>query len=222
MTRRHAAAIAAFSAALTVPQGVMAHPHVFIDAALSLGYADGALTEIAVEWSYDEFYSLLIIEDMGLDPDGDGILTEAETAAIQGFDGDWEEGFDGRLFLRAGDLPVAMEDPRDFTARYEDGRLTSRHRRILRDPVPFAQDLKIQVYDPEYYVQFTLLDDPRITGATCETRLTPGDPYAAADAYAAAVAAALEEDATADAEVVAVDIGATGADEMRVTCAAAP
>ena len=64
------------------PAGALAHPHLFIDAGLELVYDDqGALSQVAVEWRYDAFYSLLIVEDLGLDPDGDGILTPQEEAA---------------------------------------------------------------------------------------------------------------------------------------------
>ncbi|WP_282603739.1 DUF1007 family protein [Paracoccus sp. PARArs4] len=217
MTLRHAAAIASLAA---LPQIAAAHPHVFIDASLALEYRDGKLAQIAVEWSYDELYSLLIIEDMGLDPDGDGVLTEEENGAIQGFDGDWEEGFDGRLFLQANGAPVALEDPRDFTATYQDGRLVSRHVRPVTGDAGVSDDVKIEVYDPEYYVQFSITEDAAVTGADCATRLLPGDPYAAADAYARAVADALAEDDAASAEMLAVDIGATGADALLVECEA--
>ena len=206
---------------LSLPEGALAHPHVFIDAALSLDYAeDGALREVAVEWAYDEFYSLLIIEDLGLDPDGDGVLTEPEMTALQGFDAEWEPGFDGRLYLSVDGAPVALEGPRDFSARYEDGRLVSRHVRPVAQQVGAEAPLRVQVYDPEYYVQFSLPEPPAIQGAECRVDLRMGDPYAAADAYARAVADALEEDqdASVDQELLIVDIGATGADEARIAC----
>ncbi|MBU2958673.1 DUF1007 family protein [Paracoccus sp. 1_MG-2023] len=215
MSLRRAALIASLMA---LPQVASAHPHVFIDASLAFRFEDGRLTDITVEWSYDELYSLLIIEDMGLDPDGDGVLTKAENAAIQGFDGDWEEGFDGRLYLSDGDRRIALDDPRDFTAEYRDGRLISHHVRKVSGDADAAGDLRAQVYDPEYYVQFALMENPAIEGAECSTRLLTGDPYAAADAYARAVAEALEEDDDTATEMLSVDIGATGADELRLDC----
>lgn len=205
---------------IAMPLGALAHPHVFIDAGLSLRHdASGALTHVAVEWAYDEFYSLLIIEDLGLDPDGDGVLTPDEQAAIQGFDTDWEPGFDGRLFLDADGRRLTLDGPQDFAARYQDGRLISAHVRPLAEPLDGAEPLTIQVYDPEYYVQFSIPEPPAIARAGCTADLRMGDPYAAADAYARAVGEALRDGQSSDeADLITVDIGATGADSVQVRC----
>ena len=203
------------------PLAANAHPHVFIDAGLELSYADGSLHQVQVEWAYDAFYSLLIIEDLGLDPDGDGILTEDEMTQLQGFDADWEPGFDGRLFLTAQGQPVAMGPGTDFTARYQDGQLISTHIRTLEEPLAAVIPLTIQVYDPEYYVQFSMPSAPVITGRSpCRMVQQTGDPAAAAKAYDAAVEAALADDDSAEAEMLAVDIGNVGADQVRITCEA--
>ncbi|TGN36494.1 DUF1007 family protein [Paracoccus liaowanqingii] len=207
-----------------LPGAALAHPHVFIDAGLALDYDPaGALTQVTVEWAYDDFYSLLIIEDLGLDPDGDGILTPDEQAALQGFDADWEEGFDGRLYLDVDGAPVALQAPRHLTTRYEDGRLISAHVRPLAQPLDGAQPLRLRVYDPEYYVQFAIPAPPVIRGADCAVDQRVGDPFAAADAYARAVAEGLEDtDGAMTAEMLIVDIGAAGADEIRLSCGTAP
>lgn len=206
-----------------LPAAAPAHPHVFIDAGLALDYAGGALTQVTVEWAYDDFYSLLIIEDLGLDPDGDGILTPEEQAALQGFDADWETGFDGRLYLGVEGRRIALDPPRDFAARYQDGRLISSHVRPLADPLDGALPLLVQVYDPEYYVQFAIPAPPLIRGAECAVDQRVGDPFATADAYARAVAEGLAEtDGALSEEMLVVDIGAVGADELRISCGATP
>lgn len=203
-----------------LPLAAGAHPHVFIDAQLTLDYQADGLVQVAVEWTYDDFYSLLIVEDLGLDPDGDGILTPDEQSALQGFDAEWEPGFDGRLYLGVEGRRIPLADARDFTAQYRNGRLTSRHVRPLRAPLDAALPLLIQVYDPEYYVQFSIPELPVIAGQDCRADLRMGDPYAAADAYARAVAEALAEspDADPDQEMLVVDIGAVGADSVTIRC----
>ncbi|WP_405405380.1 DUF1007 family protein [Paracoccus sp. Ld10] len=205
---------------IAAPLGALAHPHVFIDAGLSLRHdASGALTHLAVEWAYDEFYSLLIIEDLGLDPDGDGVLTPDEQAALQGFDADWEPGFDGRLYLETDSGRPALDGPQDFAARYQDGRLISAHVRPLATPLDGDVPLTIKVYDPEYYVQFSVPEPPAITRTDCTADLRMGDPYAASDAYARAVGEALGDGESAEeADLITVDIGATGADSVQVRC----
>lgn len=203
------------------PAAALAHPHVYIDAGLKLILDDsGALTGFEVEWNYDELYSLLIIEDMGLDQDGDGVLTDEENALIQGFDSDWEPGFDGRLYPRVDGRPVALEDVRDFTAEYRDGRLISRHLHPLAEPLPMEAPLQVQVYDPEFYVDFSMPEAPVIVGREdCEVELIPGDPSAAPDAYREAIEAVLGAGTDpAEADVVTVDIGSVGADEADIRC----
>lgn len=203
------------------PMAAAAHPHVYIDAELELVYDDaGRLSAVEVEWDYDELYSLLIVEDLGLDPDGDGALTASEQDRLQGFDADWEPGFDGRLYLTAEGGPVALLGPLDFTAEYRDGRIISRHLRPLAQPLPADAPLILQTYDPEFYVDFTLHGAPRFLGREdCGAELQKGDPKVAREAYLAALDTALEG-ATDDpeAEMVTVDIGGAGAGALRVAC----
>ena len=55
-----------------------AHPHIFVDTGFEVILdAEGRLTHLRITWAYDEFYSLLVTEDRGLDPDYDGVLTPA-------------------------------------------------------------------------------------------------------------------------------------------------
>ena len=58
-----------------------------------------------VTWAYDEFYSLLVLEDMRLDQDADGVLTEAEEQFLSGFDAQWVEGYNGDLVMTAWAKP---------------------------------------------------------------------------------------------------------------------
>ena len=89
-----------------------AHPHIFVDTGLTFVTDDaGRLTGVEVLWSYDELYSLLILEDMSLDPDYDGVLTEAELAQLQGFDMQWMEGYAGDLYLTVAGQPVPLGPP---------------------------------------------------------------------------------------------------------------
>lgn len=211
-----------------LPAMAAAHPHVFIDAELRLDYAQsGQLEAVAVEWRYDAFYSLLILEDHGILPAADGGLAPADAARLAGFDGDWDEGFDGSLYLGIEGRRVPLGPPRDFSVALRDGQLVSRHLRPLARPVAGEEPLLIQVYDPEFYVDFTLPEAPEIRGrGDCRADLRPGDSYAAADAYAAALRDALARELSAssmrDAELVEVNIGSAGADEVHVRCGAAP
>ena len=67
---------AALGLALASPLG--AHPHIYIDTDFDLVFdTDGKLAAVRIDWAYDDFYSLLMIEENGLDADGDGTPEQA-------------------------------------------------------------------------------------------------------------------------------------------------
>ncbi|WP_136634642.1 DUF1007 family protein [Pseudooceanicola onchidii] len=143
--------------ALTAPVGLAAHPHVFVDTGLTLIFdSHGQVTGVEVTWKYDDLYSLLILQDMGLDDDGDGVLTEAEKPQIDGWDMQWMEGYEGDLYLTdATGQPVALAAPVPLSTDTQDARLVSRHRRDLVTPVP-AEGLVLRAFDPEFYTAYDL------------------------------------------------------------------
>ena len=62
--------------ALLAAPVAQAHPHVFVEVGLRfVSQPDGRLSGVEVTWRYDDFFSLLVLEDRGLDPDGDMVLT---------------------------------------------------------------------------------------------------------------------------------------------------
>ena len=174
---------------------------------------------LQITWTYDDFYSLSTVSDMGLDPDGDGRLTPEENAELSGFDMKWIEGFEGDTYARMGDKPLVLSGPRDWTARYEGGRLISTHMRDLEHPVKIgAEPLVIRAYDPTYYVAHFI--DPPATvsgGSGCQAMIFGHDENAAE----AALQAALQNynpDMNPEADFPAV--GAIFSDEVQVTCGA--
>lgn len=206
--------------AFLMPAPVLAHPHVFIDTALEVIFDDGGrASAIRITWTYDELYSLLIIEDRGLDTDYDMVLTAEETARLQGFDMDWDEGYPGDTYALWGDRPVELGPPSDWTAKYEDGKIISTHLRKLAVPVdPVAEPLVLQAYDPSFYVAYTIVGVPGLTGRDdCAVQVFEPDQ----DAADAILKSALEELNGSDSiEGEFPPVGAAFSDEARVTCAA--
>lgn len=198
--------------ALAGPAG--AHPHVFMETALEvLRDAGGRAVSLRVTWTYDPFFSLVLITERGLDPDGDGRLTEAETAALQGFDMNWEPGFPGDTYAFAGDVPVALSGPREGRARYEGGQIISSHIRDL--DVPVAGLLVVKNYDPTYYTEYTIRE---VLAEGCTTEIVAPDLTEAERAMQAALA---EIPADVDIEMGFPEVGAVFAQEVRVTCGGA-
>lgn len=197
--------------ALAGPAG--AHPHVFMETGLEVIRDDaGRAVSLRVTWTYDPFFSLVLITERGLDPDGDGSLTEDETAALQGFDMNWEPGFPGDTYAFAGDRAVALSGPRDGVARYDGGQIVSSHIRDLAEPV--AGLLVVKNYDPTYYTEYTIRE---VVAEGCETEIIAPDLTEAERELQAALA---EIPADVDVEMGFPAVGAVFAQEVRVTCAA--
>lgn len=207
----------ALCTALAAP-AAQAHPHIFIDTGLEVIFDDQArATAVRVTWTYDDFYSLLMIEDRKLDADHDGKLTPEEEAALSGFDMNWDADYQGDLFVLAGDFQVPLSRPSDWTASYADGRITSTHLRTFTEPLAPGAPLVIQVYDPGYYTAYYIAGQPVLTGAgdRCTVQVFEPDREAAD----ARLMAAIEEmGASGDLEMDFPAIGEAYSEEARVTC----
>lgn len=151
--------------ACCLPFSATAHPHVFIDTGLEFIVDDeGNLTHVRVTWAYDEFYSLLVLEDMKLDQDGDGILTDGEEQILSGFDAQWVEGYNGDLVMQAGDKPIALSGPLEARATTEDGRIVTTHlRKVEGGPVPVL-GLSAKPYDETFYTAYEVTRPVTVSG----------------------------------------------------------
>ncbi|MBR9836576.1 MAG: DUF1007 family protein [Rhodobacteraceae bacterium] len=202
--------LACFLSLLPAAQAV-AHPHVFVDTTLRVVLDDNQrVTGIELHWAYDEFFTLMLLEDMGLDPDGDGVLTGDELAILQGFELDnWPEDFEGDIYLYGDGRKLALGTPEPRGVTVEDGRILSAHFRPL---VPVAADgLEILQYDPSYYVAYTL--DPEIAvPVPCRAEIAAAD----LDAAEAAVQAELKRVPEDQFEVL--EVGIHYADRITLTC----
>lgn len=159
-----------------------AHPHVFIDTGLKLVFDDeGRLSAVDVTWAYDPLYTLLLLEDMQLDPDLDGVLEPEELAQLQGFDMNWIEGYEGDLYLEAGG-DVALSAPEPLETRLDGEQIVSVHRRSLVTPVLLSDTVAVRAYDPGYYTAYLVTRGVEVTGRTdCKIDIAPADIGAASD-----------------------------------------
>lgn len=203
-------------ALLAGPAG--AHPHIFVDAGLSLiRDTSGRVTAVEVTWRYDELYSLLLTEDYGLDPDFDLSLTADEVAATLGFDLNWSGGFSGGLSLRQAGADLSLGAPEPVSLRLLDtGQIETTHRRSVDGAAPGA--ITAQIYDPEFYIAFEMILPVGVADAPeCTVDLIRAD----LDAAYAGLEAALEEIGGA---VAAEDnfpaVGALFADRVEIACPA--
>lgn len=201
--------LALLAALIGVPLA-QAHPHVFVDSSLRVFVENGRAKSVEVTWVYDDFFSLLIFEDMGLDPDGDGVLSKDELARLRGFDFEvWPEGFEGDLYAYSNGQKLDLGMPEVTGIAVENGRIVSRHLRSLPDVS--AGGLELQQYDPTYYVAYALDTNVVVEGG-CSAVVQKHDVDAAAKA--------IEDELNSVPEDVfeQMKVGIHFADRVQLTC----
>jgi ABC-type uncharacterized transport system substrate-binding protein len=164
---------------------------------------------VEVTWRYDELYSLLVLEDMGLDDDFDGKLTQVEMAELDGFDLKWIEGFEGDLYATSAEGKLALGPPKNRGTSIEKGQIVSRHFRSLERS---AKTLSLKAFDPTYYTAYDLglgIDLPE----GCEAKVIKADLDAAKR-----LEAELLGDDVDNPEADYPEVGEEFADEIIVTC----
>ncbi len=202
--------------AALAPLPAAAHPHVFIGTGVTLVLDDdNRLAAIRVTWSYDELYSLLVLEEYGLDPDHDGILTSEELAALNGFDMAWMEGFAGDTYVAAGGLPLPLGPPTDYLTAIEDGRIVTTHTRTVEAPP--GGTISVKAYDPTFYTAYEISRGVTLDGGTgCTAEILPANLEAAYTMLEEILygprSAEFDEDSFPE-------VGEAFADEIRLTCA---
>ena len=217
--------VSAFSAllvaALAAPSA-HAHPHIFVETGLRLIHdGQGRLAALEITWTYDELFSLLLLEDLELDSDFDGVLTPEELERLQGFDMDWPEGYEGDVYVSASGLPVALGAPEAGPAELlGNGMLRAVHRRPLIQPVDAATDaVVVSVYDPTFYTAYTI-HVPSVTSdwPACTTAVYTPDLDTAYAALEVALEELMADNTDMDLELDFPPVGDTFAEEVRLTC----
>lgn len=178
------------TALIALVSPAVAHPHIFIDAKVTLRFDDsGRLTGLRHEWTFDEAFSAWQVQ--GLDTDGNGIISTAEMQELA------DENLVGlssySFYTYGGDGPENLNFPRGSNASFEhdDGRSTLRYDVELDKPHAIAKALELAINDPDYYVAINFASPDVVTldnaPAGCVVTLEPPrelDPAVAERLYA--------------------------------------
>lgn len=200
-----------------------AHPHIFIDAKVTLVFDDsGALAGIRHSWTFDEAFSIWQIQ--GLDTDGDGTTSSAEMQELA------EENMVGlaayQFYTFAGEgaetlAMVAMDDPRFV---HENGRSTLSFGVRPEAPYRIRDTLEVAINDPEYYVAITFADASAVVlenaPAGCRVEMEP--PHDMPDDVAEWLYSLPPEVTELPSELAAALRGVQGAILVRCPAGAAP
>jgi nickel/cobalt transporter (NicO) family protein len=157
-------------------QPALAHPHIFIDAELTIGFdAEGRIATLSNSWTFDTAFSVWMVQ--GLDVDGDGTVSpeEMQGLADENMIGLADYGF----YTYAGD-GLALQAAGDQRMRYEDNRVTLEFTLDAVAPQAPGARFEIGVYDPEYYVAIAVAEaaDVHLDNAPedCNVHLEPPVP----------------------------------------------
>lgn len=209
----------ALSAMLLVPAvPALAHPHLYVETGVSVVFGPDGTVAVQLDWLYDDFFSILLTADLGIDMDGDTVLTPAETETLIAAVTAWPDNFAGDLTVRQGDTVLPLGPRTGHAVRYDAGRVLETHSRpvTLADP---EAPLTIQAYDPVYYVAYDLTGPVRVVGRDdCTATVSPADIDAARTAASALLGGLMPEDIGPDDPFP--EIGHTFADTITVTCSA--
>ena len=157
-----------------------AHPHLFVGVEVLVVYQDGAPTGIQLTWQYDEFFSLLLTSDLGIDQDGDLELTASELEILSDAVANWPADFGGDLEVIQDGQSVRLGGRTDHTVAYEDGLISETHTRPVLPVLDATEEMTLRVYDPNYYVAYELNAPVQFSGRDdCDASILAPDLDAA-------------------------------------------
>lgn len=132
-----------------------AHPHIFIDARVTLHMAAGRIVAITQHWTFDPVFGGVVIHAHDRNRDGELDAEEAKLVRRGAFDALKDFGYFTAVRIGGEELKSGTVD--DFAASVENGRLAYRFRLTLPRPVdPRTDDPAFLFLDKSYYVAVDL------------------------------------------------------------------
>lgn len=205
-------------AGLALPVVVSAHPHVFVEAQVTVVFDEAGGVGVKLDWFYDDFFSLLVTSDLGIDLDGDLMLTSEEQQLLDDQITAWPPEYAGDLEVKQAGQVLALAEKQLHNMTYADGLFHESHLRpVAAIPDPTAP-LQIRVFDPDFYTAYTLRPPVLIEGRDdCTAEVLAAD----IDAAYAMAETLLEGRSASDVgpDEYFPKIGDAFADTIVVTCA---
>jgi ABC-type uncharacterized transport system substrate-binding protein len=156
-----------------------AHPHVWVTVKSELAYApDGAVTGVRHAWTFDDMFSVFATQ--GLESKKKGEFTREELEPLAKVNVDSLKEYDFFTYARANGKPVEFNEPAPGYYLEFDPKetvLTLHFTLPLKTPLK-AKDLTIEVFDREYFVDFSFAEkDPvKLVGAPARCKLSILNP----------------------------------------------
>ena len=156
------ALLISFTASITAAS---AHPHVFVAARSELLYApDGTITGVRHAWTFDDMFSTYALQ--GLASKVPGQYTREELAPLAQTNVESLQEYKFFTFAKANGKKEQFNEPIDYYLEQTKEGLTLHF--TLPFKVPFkAKQLALEVFDPSYFIDFSLekKDPIKLVGA---------------------------------------------------------
>jgi ABC-type uncharacterized transport system substrate-binding protein len=107
-------------------------------------------------WTFDEIFSAFATQ--GIDTNRDGELTREELAPLAETNVASLKEFGFFTFAELDGVAVAFANPIDHWLEYGSTRLTLHFTLPVKGTSAYAGSLKVEIYDPAYFIDFALLD----------------------------------------------------------------
>jgi len=155
------------------PSPGRAHPHIWIDAVATLVFAESKLTEVRIQWTFDEMFSSALREQF--DPNKTGGFSGQALANLKADANRGLKEFNWFTNLKIGGKELTVAEGKDFSAAIEGDRVVYRFTVPVAPPVdPATTPVTLSLYDQSFYIDVALAkENPvRIEGATpCKTAI---------------------------------------------------
>ena len=164
--------------AATTPSA--AHPHVWVTIKAELIYAaDGTLSGVRHAWTFDDMFSAYATQ--GLPAKVKGQFTREELSALAQTNIDSLKDYHYFTFAKInGKKQSAMfGEPVDYWLDYNPAKTELTLHFTLPVKKPTAGQLAVEIYDPEFFVDFGLADTApvKLTGAPANCTFTTEKPH---------------------------------------------
>lgn len=147
--------VAAALATLAGP--ALAHPHVWITSRAEIIYTpEGKVEAVRHAWTFDPAISAFFTQ--GLDKNNDGKLTPDELADLAKENVEGLTQFEYYTALKANGVKQPFGAVRDPAMTFDAGQATLTFVLPLEKPVAGGKALALEVYDPTFFVSFTLAE----------------------------------------------------------------
>ncbi|HWM46137.1 MAG TPA: DUF1007 family protein [Xanthobacteraceae bacterium] len=155
-----------------------AHPHVWVTMHTELLYApDGRVSGLRHAWTFDDMFSEYATQGLEQKVKGQFTREELKPLAEENVTSLKEYEFFNHVHVEGKQAKDIIADPKDYWLDYQNETLTLNFTLPFKEPVA-SKDLRIDIYDPEFFVSFSFADaEPvKLAGAPAACSLATKRP----------------------------------------------